>query len=126
MRRSRTDLRFRASLENSYRDEPSGSFRSVKGNRDVRNHSRPEKGNGAQAAREYYEGIKAVFANVARSLEPGGHVVIVVHDRGEMYFEMARELGFSVETVLERHVNRRTGRRSGEFFERVYVWRKEQ
>jgi len=86
---------------------------------------RPEKGNGVQAAREYYEGIKAVFANVARSLEAGGHVVIVVHDRGEMYVQMARELGFVVEAVLERHVNRRTGRRSGEFFERVYVWRKE-
>ncbi|MGQ9532580.1 MAG: DNA methyltransferase [Desulfotomaculales bacterium] len=87
---------------------------------------RPAKGNGAQAAREYYAGIKAVFANVARSLETGGRVVIVVHDRGEMYLRMAQELGFVVEAVLERHVNRRTGRRGAEFFERVYVWRKER
>jgi len=84
----------------------------------------PDRGRGPAAAREYLEAIRAVFANVCRSLEPGGHVVVVVHDRHELYHGMAAELGLATEAVLQRHVNRRTGLRSGEFFERVYVWRK--
>lgn len=85
---------------------------------------RPGRGSGRDAVREYYEGIKAVFANVCRSLQGGGHVVVVVHDRTDMYLRMAEELGLDTVAVLQRHVNRRTGMRSGEFFERVYVWRK--
>ncbi|WP_324715449.1 DNA methyltransferase [Carboxydochorda subterranea] len=73
---------------------------------------------------EYYRGIADVFANVAGSVRPGGHVIIVVHDRDDAYVRLAGELGWEVESVLTRHVNRRTGLRSGEFFERVYVWRK--
>jgi hypothetical protein len=29
-----------------------------------------------------------------------------------------------VEGVLQRHVNRRTGRRSSEFYESIFIWRK--
>lgn len=71
----------------------------------------------------YLEGISAVFRNVKRSLCPGGTVVIVVHDRDHLYPDLAATLGFEVEAVLQRHVNRRTGRRAGEFYEQVYIWR---
>lgn len=86
----------------------------------------PSRGNGRSAVQEYYEGIKQVFENVVESLQAGGHVIVVVHDKSRMYQQMAEELALRVEAVLQRHVNRRTGRRSDEFFEQVYVWRKVQ
>lgn len=79
---------------------------------------------GRKSREEYYRAVADVFANAGATLVRGGHVVIVVHDRDERYREMAAELGFEVESVLVRHVNRRTGLRAGEFFEEVYIWRK--
>ncbi|HEY8425139.1 MAG TPA: hypothetical protein VIK73_03890 [Limnochordales bacterium] len=84
----------------------------------------PARGVGQAAVQAYYQGVEQVFRNVLASLEPGGHVVVVVHDRLRLYERMADALGLQVVAVLERHVNRRTGRRSDEFFEQVYVWRK--
>lgn len=84
----------------------------------------PSRGNGRDALQAYYDGVKRVFENVVESLEAGGHVIVVVHDKSQMYRQMAEELGLRVEAVLQRHVNRRTGRRSDEFFEQVYVWKK--
>lgn len=80
------------------------------------------KGNSARAVKAYVDDMSAVFENVARSMDPGGRMVIVVHDRRNLYDDIAARLGFNVEYRLQRHVNRRTGRRSGDFFEDVMVW----
>jgi DNA methylase len=71
----------------------------------------------------YCDGIVAVLENVRRSLRSGAPVVIVVNDRRQLYPEILRRAGLRVEQRHRRHVNRRTGRRAGEFFEDVLVCR---
>jgi hypothetical protein len=73
--------------------------------------------------RAYVEGVAAVLRNVRRSLQRGAPVVIVINDRRELYPEILERAGLSLEERYRRHVNRRTGRRAGEFFEDVLVAR---
>ena len=75
------------------------------------------------AQQSYLENIEQVFRNVKKSLKDGSRVVVIVHDRRDLYQDIAGRLGFEVETELRRQVNRRTGRRTGQFFESVFVWR---
>lgn len=82
------------------------------------------KGKSAKAHEEYLAGIKAVFANARRHLRKGGVAVVVIGDKEGLYTEaMARELDFRLISRLSRHVNRRTGRRNGDFFEDVLIWK---
>ena len=81
-------------------------------------------GNSRRAQREYVENMVAVFRNVERSLSSGGAMVVIVNDKFGVYDEIRERTGMSLEAQLERHVNRRTGRRSGDFYESVLVWRK--
>lgn len=85
----------------------------------------PSQGIGHKARQRYVEDIAEVFRRVGKSLLPGGRVIVVAADTANLYDEIAKLAGFRVECVLNRHVNRRTGRRSSEFFESVFVWRKE-
>jgi hypothetical protein len=50
-------------------------------------------------------------------------MLVVVNDRRELYPEILERAGLSLEDRLRRHVNRRTGRRAGEYFEDVLVVR---
>jgi hypothetical protein len=50
-------------------------------------------------------------------------VLIVVNDRRDLYPEILDRAGLQLEERLRRHVNRRTGRRAGEFFEDVLIAR---
>lgn len=84
---------------------------------------RASNGSSRRAQQEYVELIKEVFANVCRQLTRDARMVVVVHDRRQLYPGIARELGFEIEAEFQRHVDRRTGRRSSEFFESVFVWR---
>jgi hypothetical protein len=81
------------------------------------------KGASRAALAAYREGVAAVLANVRRSLRPGAPVVIVINDRRDLYPEILERAGLQLEERYRRHVNRRTGRRSGEFFEDVLVAR---
>jgi hypothetical protein len=71
----------------------------------------------------YADGIVAALANAAGALPRGAPVVIVVNDRRDLYPAILDRGGLSLEERLRRHVNRRTGRRAGEFFEDVLVAR---
>lgn len=71
----------------------------------------------------YVEGIAATFRNARRFMEAGGPVVIVVNDSRNLYPRILEEAGLVLEERVRRHVNRRTGRRAGEFFEDVLVCR---
>jgi hypothetical protein len=82
-----------------------------------------ERGVNAKAIRDYVDGIATALGNVRASLRHRAPVVIVVNDRRELYPEILERAGFAVETRYRRHVNRRTGRRAGEFFEDVIVAR---
>ena len=76
---------------------------------------------GAQAA--YVDDMVAVFRNVASALTPNARVVVIVHDRRNLYHEIAQRAGFGIEHELHRLVDRRTGRRATKFYESVFVWR---
>jgi hypothetical protein len=71
----------------------------------------------------YAEGIVETLQNAAGSLRRGAPVIIVVNDRRDLYPEILERAGLRLEERLRRHVNRRTGRRAGEFFEDVLVSR---
>lgn len=81
------------------------------------------RGTSRAAVTLYLDSMAAVFARVARALPAGGRLVVVVHDRRGLYDGLDRRLGFTLETRLQREVNRRTGRRGREFFEDVLIWR---
>ena len=69
----------------------------------------------------YSDGIVATLQNVRSSLREEAPVVIVVNDRRELYPEILERAGLREERRHRRHVNRRTGRRAGEYFEDVLV-----
>ena len=75
------------------------------------------------AIADYSEGLVAVLGNAREALRPGAPVLIVVDDRRGLYPEILERAGLRLETTYRRHVNRRTGRRNGEFFEDVLVAR---
>ena len=54
---------------------------------------------------------------------PDRPVVIVVNDSHDLYPQILDRSGIALEQRVTRHVNRRTGRRAGEFFEDVLVCR---
>ena len=84
---------------------------------------RPARGVGRDSIRAYVEGVADVLANARRHLAPGAPVCIVVNDRRDLFSDVLRRAGLRLEDRLERHVNRRTGRRAGEYFESVLVCR---
>ena len=75
------------------------------------------------ALEAYREGIATSLARAAAAVRRGGAVCIVVNDRRELYPDILERAGFRLETRHRRHVNRRTGRRAGEYFEDVLVAR---
>ena len=80
-------------------------------------------GTSRAALAAYGDAIAAVLARARGSLRPGAAVVIVVNDRRDLYPEILERAGLRLQERLRRHVNRRTGRRAGEFFEDVLVAR---
>jgi hypothetical protein len=80
-------------------------------------------GTSRAALAAYSDGIVAALLNARRSLRPGAPVVIVVNDRRDLYPEILERAGLRLEERLRRHVNRRTGRRAGEYYEDVLIAR---
>ena len=78
-------------------------------------------GSSRSAIEAYVDGIAAALRACAGVLAPRGRVVIVVNDRRELYPEILERAGLSLVQRYQRHVNRRTGRRAGEYFEDVLV-----
>ena len=80
-------------------------------------------GTSRAALAAYSDGIVAALVNAKSSLPGGAPFVIVVNDRRDLYPEILERAGLRLEERLRRHVNRRTGRRAGEFFEDVLIAR---
>ena len=80
-------------------------------------------GTGTRALAAYVADMTAVLANAARQLRRDAPIVIVVNDSRDLYPTILRGAGLRLEDKLTRHVNRRTGRRAGEFFESILVCR---
>jgi DNA modification methylase len=80
-------------------------------------------GTSRAALEAYCDGVAGVLANAASALTPDAPVLIVVNDRRSLYPGILYRAGLRLEARLRRHVNRRTGRRAGEYFEDVLVAR---
>jgi DNA modification methylase len=77
------------------------------------------KGTSKAAIASYVEDMVGVFDNARRHLKKGAPVIIVIDDARGLYDDIVREAGLRVVERRKRHVNRRTGRRNGEFFEEI-------
>jgi hypothetical protein len=84
---------------------------------------RPARGTSRAALADYVDGVAAVLANACSRLRLRGRVCIVVNDRRDLYPEILARAGLRLVERRERHVNRRTGRRAGEYYESVLVCR---
>jgi hypothetical protein len=82
---------------------------------------RPAHGLGRKAIEAYVNGVADVLANTRARLASGAPICIVVNDRRALYPEILRRARLRLDDRIERHVNRRTGRRAGEYFESVLV-----
>jgi hypothetical protein len=80
-----------------------------------------EAGTSRAAIESYVDGVAHALVNAAGALAPGAPICIVVNDRRDLYPELLDRAGLRLEHRLRRHVNRRTGRRAGEYFEDVLV-----
>ncbi len=81
------------------------------------------RGTSRSALEEYRAGIAASLARAAVAIKPRAPLCIVVNDRRDLYPEILERAGLRLERRHTRHVNRRTGRRAGEYFEDVLVAR---
>lgn len=82
------------------------------------------KGASKTAQDNYCKGISQVFSNVHNSMTVDGIAAIVVNDRYSLFEVILEKSGFTAETEIMRQVNRRTGRRANDFYEKILVWRK--
>lgn len=81
------------------------------------------RGTSGRAVAAYVRDMTAVFVNAAGQLRPGAPIVIVVNDSRHLYPGILSAAGLQLEDRITRHVNRRTGRRAGEFFESILICR---
>lgn len=71
----------------------------------------------------YCEDVAAVLRGAAEALSSSGRIVVVVNDSRRLFGGILEAAGLRLEERILRHVNRRTGRRAGEYFEEVLVAR---
>lgn len=81
-------------------------------------------GSSERAKTQYKQGIVEVFSQALKSISRGGYLIVIANDKHGLYDEIGQSLGIETEDILQRHVNRRTGRRSSEYYESIFVWRK--
>ncbi|MGH3073131.1 MAG: DNA methyltransferase [Gaiellaceae bacterium] len=81
------------------------------------------QGTSKAAIEAYVAGIATVLTRSKAALRRDAPVCIVVNDRRGLYPEILERAGLRLDDRLERHVNRRTGRRAGEYFESILIGR---
>ena len=96
------------------------------GLKDLREQEIGSASNGShqKAQLQYKKDITTVFSRILEKMPKEGPLIVIANDKYNLYGEIAAELGVKVVGVINRHVNRRTGRRSTEFFESVFIWEK--
>jgi DNA modification methylase len=81
-----------------------------------------KKGKSDEAKKEYIEGINQVLLHTRDFMTKNAIMAIVVNDRYNLYDPS--KVGFKSIGRVERHVNRRTGRRNSAFYESILIWQK--
>jgi DNA modification methylase len=79
-----------------------------------------------RGVRGYCEDVAAVLRRARAALRRSGKIVIVVNDSRGLYEEILAAAGLRLEQRLLRHVNRRTGRRNGEYYEEILIAARER
>ena len=81
------------------------------------------RGAAARAVRAYADEMTAALVVAATCLRPGAPLAIVVNDKLGLYEDILERAGLQLESRALRHVNRRTSRRAGEYYEEILVAR---
>ncbi|MDO8551417.1 MAG: DNA methyltransferase [bacterium] len=81
-----------------------------------------KNGQSERAKKEYIDGINAVLSYTRNFMTKDGLALIVVNDKYNLYKPEA--VGFKPIGRVDRHVNRRTGRRDAPFYESILIWQK--
>jgi hypothetical protein len=79
------------------------------------------RGGGARAVRAYADEMVSALATAAICLRPGAPLAIVVNDKLGLYGDILERAGLQLESRTLRHVNRRTSRRAGEYYEEILI-----
>jgi DNA modification methylase len=74
-----------------------------------------------RGVKRYCDDVATVLQRAADSLRPRGKVIVVVNDSRGLYDGILAAAGLRLEERVLRHVNRRTGRRNGEYYEEILV-----
>lgn len=91
-------------------------------NNEKREIGAAKNGQSAQAKENYIRGIEGVLLHTRDYLAPNALVLIVVNDKFGLF--KPETIGFKEIGKVDRHVNRRTGRREGAFYESVLICQK--
>lgn len=91
-------------------------------NNEAREIGAAKNGQSEQARKDYIKGINEVLVHTREYMTKGGLALIVVNDKFNLY--KAEDVGFKSVGRVDRHVNRRTGRREGAFYESILIWEK--
>ena len=81
-----------------------------------------KNGSSERARGEYIEEMNNVLLHTRSHMAEKGIMAIVVNDKHDLYDPS--KVGFKSVGRVERHVNRRTGRRNGAFYESILIWEK--
>ncbi len=91
-------------------------------NNEVREIGPAKNGQSDKAKDDYIKGINDVLIHTRDYMIKDGLAIIVVNDKFNLY--KPEPVGFKSIGRVERHVNRRTGRRNGAFYESILIWQK--
>ena len=80
-------------------------------------------GRSVSAQGAYVDAMSEVLLNTVSQLRRGAPILVVVNDSRDLYPAILAGAGLQLEERITRHVNRRTGRRAGEFYEDVLLCR---
>lgn len=91
-------------------------------NHETREIGPAKGGQSEQAKKAYIKGINDVLLHTRESMKSKALCLIVVNDKFGLY--NPEVVGFKSLGKIDRHVNRRTGMRSGAFYESILIWEK--
>jgi 16S rRNA G966 N2-methylase RsmD len=91
-------------------------------NNEIREIGPAKNGQSEQARKDYIKGINDVLSHTRDFMVKKSLALIVVNDKYNLY--KAEDVGFKSVGRVDRHVNRRTGRREGAFYESILIWEK--
>ncbi len=83
-----------------------------------------KRGSSKKAKEQYKDDMAAVLKNCGQYVKKDGKIVVIAGDKDNVYPEIGEMAGLNLKDKVIRHVNRRTGRRSTEFFETVFIFTK--